>query len=211
MKRNLYCLIVAFLISLTITAQETSPKDSTETIKFSSASLSSGNGPLSCGLFFEGNFIVKERDILNISLGERDMYLLYLKSFNKNNNLLFGPSLEYYHNVPSLGLMAITTPLPGKFSISTMTWVGISAGNPDEKIELLNWRFLYFWQSATFAHKNLSLTLAGLYFDRWGKLFDVKYTQPITKEFSLFSSAGYSFYGNGCALLKLGVTYQPKK
>lgn len=44
----------------------------------------------------------------------------------------------------------------------------------------------------------------------WGPLVDFKYRQPITDNWKLFSSAGYSWYEDGKALLKLGVIYEFK-
>lgn len=203
--KTLICTSLLIFFSCNLFAQSTK---SDEKVKASSFSLSSGQGPLSSGVFFEANFLVNNKDLLNVSLGEQDMYVIYLKSYSANNTLLIGPSFEYYYNVPTLGIMAITTPIQGNFSISTMTWSGISAGNPGEKVEPFNWRYLFFWQSLTASYKKISLTGAILNFDyNWGHLFDCKYTQPISKQFSIFSSAGYSFYGDGQALLKIGVTY----
>jgi hypothetical protein len=198
MKKSVFLLLLVLICVPTFAQKE---------IKVTSLSLSSGEGPLSNGIFFEGNF-ARGNDIINISLGERDMYLLYLKGIGKKFSV--GPSFEYFHNVPLLGIMANSTPLTaGKLSIGTMTWTGVSAGNPDEKIQLLNWRFLFFWQSIDLNYKNLTATGAIMYFNDWGPLIDIKYRQPINKKFTLFTSAGYSFYRDGKALLKLGITYTP--
>lgn len=172
-----------------------------------SISLSTGEGPLSNGLFLEATFS-KGKDIINVSLGERDMYAVYLKGFGSRFNI--GPSLEWYHNTPLAGVMAFSTPIKSKnFSIGTMTWGGYSAGKPDEKIQILGWHWLFFWQSVDINYKNFSSTAAIIEFDgKWGPLVDFKYKQPITKKnWQLFTSAGYSWYEDGKALLKMGLIY----
>ncbi|HZJ41601.1 MAG TPA: hypothetical protein VFD51_01110 [Patescibacteria group bacterium] len=207
---KIICIFLFFFFSINVFAQSDNSKK--KDVKLTSLSLSSGQGPLSSGIFFEANFLVKNKDLFNVSLGEKDMYALYLKSFSPNNNLMIGPSIEYYYNIPTIGIMAVISPINGAFSLSGMTWGGISAGNPEEKVELLNWRYLFFWQSVTASYKNFSLTAAILNFDyNWGHLFDFKYIQPINKEFSIFSSAGYSFFADGQALLKIGITFKPSK
>ncbi len=182
-------------------------------VKFESASLSSGHGPLSSGLFFESNFSLSNGDAVNVSLGNEDMYIMYLKSLSKSGRLFTGGSLEYYYNVPTLGYVLLTTPIKtGNFSASTFTWTGISAGNPGEKVELLNWGYLFFWQSANLSFKGLTLTGAILnHQGDWGHLFDLKYTQKLNENFSAFTSGGYSFFGDGKALMKIGVTYRPSR
>lgn len=182
-------------------------------VKFESASLSSGQGPLSSGLFFETNFSFESGDALSISLGNEDMYIIYLKSLSQRGRLLTGGSFEYYYNVPTLGYVLLITPIKSKnFSLSTFTWTGISAGNPGEKVELLNWDYLFFWQSLDLSYKSLSLTSAILNFQGdWGHLFDLKYTQKINSEFSSFISGGYNFFKDGKALMKIGVTYRPSR
>jgi len=114
-------------------------------LKFESASLSSGHGPLSSGVFFESNFSFNNGDALNITLGNDDMYVMYLKSLSKSGRLFTDGSVEYYYNVPTLGAILISTPIKGdNFSVSTFTWTGISAGNPGEKVQLLSWSYLFF-------------------------------------------------------------------
>lgn len=201
---------ILFLFLLLVYSNFAQDREKEEDFEILKLSLSSGHGPLSSGLFFEGDFLLNKKDILNISLGGDDMYLMYLKSMNKKSTIFLGPSLEYYYNVPVLGVVGVTNPLSGDLSLKTLTWSGISAGNPDEKVELLNWRFLFFWQSATLSYKNISFTSAILHFyNKWGHLYDLKYTQKISKNFSVFASGGYNFYGDGKALLKLGLTYEP--
>ena len=182
-------------------------------VKFESASLSSGHGPLSYGIFGEINFSINSRDVLNISLGNDDMYIMYLKSLSKSSRIFTGASVEYYYNVPTLGYVLLTTPIKaGNFSLSPFTWTGISAGNPGEKVELLNWGYLFFWQSLDLSYKSLSLTSAILNFQGdWGHLFDLKYTQKLNENFSAFTSGGYSFFGDGKALMKIGITYRPSR
>jgi len=77
-------------------------------------------------------------------------------------------------------------------------------------VELTNWRMLFFYQSASFNYKRFTATGAIMWYEHWQKIVDFKYTQPLTKNINLFTSAGYNFYDGGKALLKLGVTYTRK-
>lgn len=195
MKKVFMVFCLVFLTGLSVLAQKEA--------KFSSVSISSGNGPLSSGLFLEANFSL-DNDQLGLALGERDLYVFYLKSL-LNKKLLAGPCLEYYHGIPTTSLMAIFSPIN---HWSTFTWLGYSAGTPDMKVELSNWQFLFFYQSLDFNYKRFSATGAILYFDGWMKLLDFKYNQPVTKQISLFTSVGYNFHGDGTALLKMGITFK---
>lgn len=192
MKKVLIALVV-LTFSIQLNAQK---------IELSSLSLSSGNGPLSQGLLFESNFS-NGKDLVNLTLGERDMYAFYLKSFVKSK-VLVGPCLEYFHNVPIIGLITITSPFK---NVSTFSWVGYSAGIPDSKVELLKWRFLFIYQSVDYTYKRFTTSGAIMYYDGWQPILDFKYKQPLMKNVSLFTSAGYNFFGSGSALLRLGAVY----
>jgi hypothetical protein len=191
--KKIILLIAALACILGVKAQE---------VKLSSLSLSSGNGPLSAGLLFEANF-ERGDDLFNLTLGERDMYAFYLKSTLKKK-LLIGPCLEYYHNVPTFSGIAIASPI--KY-VSTFSWLGYSAGAPDQKVELANWRFLFFYQSLDFSYKRFGASGAIMYFDGWIPMVDFKYKQPIMDKINFFTSAGYNFSGEGSALLRIGITY----
>ncbi len=182
-------------------------------VKFESVSISSGHGPLSSGVFIESSFSLNKGDALSVSLGNDDMYIMYLKSLSKSSRIFAGASVEYYYNVPTLGVVLITTPISNKhFTLSTFTWTGISAGNPGERVELLNWGYLFFWQSVDLSFKGLTLTgaLMNYQYD-WGYLYDIKYTQKLNPEFSAFISGGYNFFKDGKALMKIGLMYRPGK
>jgi hypothetical protein len=196
MKKIIFVLL-AICIGFTVNAQ---PKE--KKVELSSLSLSSGKSPLSAGLFFEANFNLGN-DVINVSLGERDLYAIYLKGIGSKFHI--GPSFEYFYNVPVLGAMAIWE--PWKF-FSTFTWTGISAGTPDMKVELLNWRFLFFYQSLDFHVWRFTASAVMMYYDGWRKIVDFKYVQPISEKFSIFTSAGYDFYKEGSALLKIGIMYK---
>jgi hypothetical protein len=198
--RNLLMIVsISVIIFVVITPmQEVKAND----FKLSSISLSSGEGPLSSGLFFEAN-LIKGDDILNISLGERDMYIYYLKTINKY--IKVGPCLEYYYNIPVLGAMALTTPFK---NLSFFTWSGISAGEPDMKVEPFNWNFMFFYQSLNYSYKRVSASGAMLYYQEWMPIINLQYNQPIIKNFDFFSSVGYKFHGEGRALFKIGFVYK---
>lgn len=134
-------LIPLLMLTMLVFNQPSSAQDDTK-LKLNSLSLSSGEGPLSNGLFFEAYFS-RGNDILNVSLGERDMYFIYLKGLGSRFNI--GPSFEFYYNLPLLGVMAVATPIKtADFSISTTTWTGISAGEFGSKADLANWQYLFF-------------------------------------------------------------------
>lgn len=186
--------LLALLVSFGLSAQDT--------VKLSSVSLSSGNGVLSNGLLGEFNFTLND-DVFNLTLGERDLYAYYLKSFFKQK-ILIGPCLEYYHNVPTASVINIWSPIK---NWSTFSWLGYSAGAPDQKVEMAKWRFLFFYQSLDFNYKRFGASGAIMYFDGWIPVVDFKYKQPIMDHVNLFTSAGYNFSGVGAALLRMGITY----
>lgn len=191
--------IVALFVSLEVSSQE-------KEIKIESLALSSGQGPLSSGLFFEANFS-RGNDLINLSLGEKDMYVVYFKKIWKFHS---GPSFEYYYNVPTLGIMTIVPLFEKKdLSVSTMNWSGICAGEPAVRTDFTEWRFLFFWHSLDVGYKRFSATGAFLWYDEWGKLFDLKYTQPMIKQkISIYASGGYSFYKEGNYMFKIGIKYK---
>lgn len=205
MKKAVLMIIVllCMLVSVVVTAQEAG-----DTIKFSSATLSSGRGPLTSGIFAEANFS-RGNDVISLSLGGDDMYVWYLKS-TLNKKLLIGPCLEYFYNVPTVSTVAIFSPLK---NISTFSWIGFSAGTPitdgfaDSKVEIDNWRFLFCYQSIDYSYKRFTATAAIMYYDGWQKIIDFKYNQPLTKNWSMFTSAGRNFFGEGTTLLKFGIKY----
>lgn len=196
MKKVIATIIVLVSLISVMSAQK---------IELNSLSLSSGNGPLSQGLLFEAG-LSNGSDLISLSLGERDMSVFYLKSL-ASSKIYVGPCLEYYHNVPTIGLIALTAPLE---NVSTFSWLGCSAGTPDNKVELLNWQFLFFYQSLDYTYKRFTASGALIYYGGWQPILDFKYKQPLLKNISLFTSAGYNFSGNGSALLRLGISYTVK-
>ncbi|HZJ42031.1 MAG TPA: hypothetical protein VFD51_03375 [Patescibacteria group bacterium] len=196
--KNLVAIIVLSLLGAVTFAQET------KSIKFNSASLSSGKGSLSSGLLFTADFN-KGDDLINITLGERDIYFLYLKKVAK---FYVGPSVEFYHNVPTIGQMTnVPVVNKGNFSLSLLNWYGVSAGIPGQRADFSNWQLLFFYQSINASYKRLSFSGAALWYKEWGYLFEFKYKQPLTEKISTFVSTGYNFYADGDYLFKLGIVY----
>ena len=191
-------LVVLFVLSVLTFAQEQ------KSIEPVALSFSSGKGALSSGPLFKADFS-RGDDLLNITIGERDIYFLYMK---KVAGFYTGPSIEYYHNIPTLGLMT-NVPIisKGSFSFSLTNWVGVSAGTPGQKADFTNWQLLFFYQSIDMSYKRLSFSGATLWYEKWGYLFEFKYKQPLTENFSAFTSAGYNFYGDGDYLFKIGISY----
>ena len=200
MKRILISILFfSFVISLS-SSLKAEAKDS---VKLSSLSLSSGDGVLSQGLLFESGFTYGN-DLINLYLGERDLAASYLKSF-AGGKIYAGPVLEYYMNLPTLGVQVITSPLK---NVSTFSWVGFSAGNPGEKVNFEKCRYLFYYQSVDYTYKRFSLSGIIMEYNGWQPIIDLKYRQPLMKNIELFTSAGYNFFGQGHALLRLGVTYK---
>jgi hypothetical protein len=187
-------ILAGLFVAATINAAE---------VKLESLALSSGNGPLSAGPLFEANFS-NGQDAFNLTLGERDLYVYYLKSVLWNK-VSFGPCLEYFHNIPTVSLMALLNPVK---HISALTWIGSSAGVADQKAELLKWRFLFFYQSLSVDYWRLTATGAIMYFGGWQPLVDLKYSQPLTDKVSIFTDVGYNFFKDGSYLLKMGIVYK---
>lgn len=193
--KKLMIIVSAILISFGATAQNE--------FKLSSIGLSSGKGPLSSGVFVETNF-TKGDDYFTVSLGERDLYAVYLKSFFKGK-IHIGPCMEYFQNVPTVSIMAVTNPFK---NVSTLSWSGYSAGAPNAEVQLLKWRYLFFYQSADFTFKRVTATGAIMWYGDWQPIADLKYTQPLNKNISGWISSGYKFYKDGEALLKIGLVYK---
>ncbi len=206
MKKTKTIMVATILLIFTIV---TYAQDEKKKFEPESLMASSGEGPLSNGIFLEAYFSYGN-DILNASLGERDMYFIYLKGLGSKFHI--GPSFEYYYNLPLLGVMTVITPIQTKsFSLGATTWSGMSAGEFGGKADLGNWKYLFFWQSVDASYKNFTATAAVMNFNgTWGHLVDFKYRQPVTDNWKLFSSAGYSWYEDGKPLLKLGVIYEFK-
>lgn len=197
MKRLL--LISFILLSAFINAQGAN-KDS---VFLSSISISSGDGVLSQGILFESSFH-KGKDLISLYLGERDLGIAYLKNLWKEK-LLAGPVLEYYLNLPTIGFQLIFSPLD---NLTLFSWTGFSAGNPGEKLNLEKWRYLFYYQSLEYSYKNLSCNAIIMEHRGWQPIIYFKYTQPLLKNVNLFGSVGYNFFGEGRALLRLGITYK---
>ena len=187
------------LFSMSLAMSQTEKK-----VELSSLSLSSGQGALSAGLFFEAGF-TRGDDIIGMYLGERDLCVYYLKS-TLNTKLHIGPMIEYYQNAPTIGGMAIASPTKW---LSTTSWFGFSAGDYGKKVELANWQFLFFWQQADVTVWRFTASGIIMNFEGWHQMLDFKYKQPVTKHFTLFTSAGYDFFQDGKFLGKIGITYIP--
>ncbi len=185
-----------FIFSSSLKAQDK------ESVKLSSASLSSGDGVLSQGVLFESNFTYGE-DMICLYLGERDLGISYLKSLFKGK-IYVGPALEYFMNLPTPGAQMITSPFK---NVSTFSWVGFSAGNPGEKVNFAKSRYLFFYQSLDLTIKRFTVSGVIMEYNGWQPIIDLKYRQPLMKNVDLFTSAGYNFFDNH-TLLRIGITYK---
>lgn len=201
MKRSVFS--VFFFIFVIIFSGGVKAQEVKDSIKFSSVSLSSGDGVLSQGLLFETSFTYG-KDLINLYLGERDLAVSYLKAFAKEK-IYAGLAMEYYLNLPTLGVQVITMPIK---NVSTFSWVGFSAGNPGEKLDFNKCRYLFYYQSLDYTYKRFSVSGIIMEYGGWQPIVDLKYKQPIMKNIELFTSAGYNFFKDGHALLRLGITYK---
>jgi len=188
--------VLAMVLSVNVFADES--------VKLKSVGISSGQGALTSGLFLETNFI-NGNDLFNVSLGGHDLYGYYWKSL-VGDRLYAGPCLEFFYNVPVVSFMVFQTPV--KNYITALSWIGYSAGTPDEKIEPTNWKLLYIYQSLIVSYKRFTATTAIMYFAIWQGLIDVQYNQPVTKKVNLFIDAGRNITTK-VAILKMGVVYNP--
>lgn len=174
-------------------------------IKPSSLSLSGGQGAISSGLRFNANF-TRNKDLLTVSIGQKDIYFVYQKNIYKK--IYSGPSLEYYHNIPTLGLLSsIGIYEKNEFRIGMTNWFAFSLGNPDQKVNFRDTKLLFFYLSSELSYKNLTLSGGALWFEEWGYLFDLKYTKSLTEKLAIFSSAGYNFYKDGNYIFSMGINY----
>jgi len=203
MKAKSFFIPIIFMFVILMSSNLKAQTEVKDSVKLSSISLSSGDGVLSQGLLFESGFTYG-KDLVNLYLGERDLAISYLKSI-ANEKIYVGPVLEYYQNVPTIGIQMITLPLK---NVSTFSWVGASAGNPGMKVELTKWKYLFFYQSVDYTFKRFSVSGVIMEYNGWQPIIDFKYKQPITKNIELFGSAGYNFFGQGHSLLRLGITYK---
>ncbi len=174
-------------------------------IKPLSISFSSGQGALSSGPLLSANFS-RNKDIINFTIGERDVYVAYLKNVYKN--IYSGLSMEYFHNIPVLGIMNNIGIYKKDFiKISMLNWTGFSAGKPGDKASFKHSQLLFFFHSLDLSYKQLSIRGAALWYEEWGYLFELKYKQPLTDKFSAFTSAGYNFHKEGDYLFSIGLCY----
>lgn len=203
MKAKSFSVSIIFLFVILASSNLKAQTEIKDSVKLSSISLSSGDGVLSQGLLFESSFAYG-KDLIGLYLGERDLAVSYLKSF-ANEKIYIGPVLEYYMNVPTIGIQLITSPLK---NISTFSWIGASAGNPGMKVELTKWKYLFYYQSIDYTYKRLSVSGIVMEYNGWQPIIDVKYKQPIMKNIEMFGSIGYNFFGQGHSLLRLGITYK---
>lgn len=171
-----------------------------------SLSLSSGQGAISSGLRLNANF-ARNKDLMTVSIAERDIYFVYMKNIYKN--IYSGPSIEYYYNVPTLGILSnIGIYNRNDFSVGMTNWFAFSAGKPGEKADFDNWQLLFFFHSIDLSYKRLSLCGGAMWYEEeWAKLFELKYTQPLSNKFSAFTSAGYNFYKDGNYIFSMGINY----
>ncbi len=203
MKKNLFFLL-AFFLFWEFAIIDVAAENGKNSIKFNSLSLSSGEGVLSSGLFFESNFS-RGNDQINFYLGGSDLAISYLKSF-LNKKLFIGPALEFYMNLPTLGAQMIFLPIK---NLSSFSWIGFSAGAPGNEADLSKWQYLFYYQSLDYSYKRFTFsTIALQYNNCWQPIIDIRYRQSIMKNVELFGSAGYKFYKEGHSLFKLGIIYK---
>ena len=198
--KNIVILLVFVLFSLVVFSQ-----DKNKELNPLSLSLSSGQGAISSGLRLNANF-ANNKDLLTVSIGEQDIYFVYMKNIYKN--IYSGPSIEYYHNIPTLGLLSsIGIYGQNDIKIAMTNWFAFSAGKPGERADFSDWQMLFFFHSLDLSYKRLSFCGAALWYEEWGYLFELKYTQPLSNKFSAFTSAGYNFYKDGNYIFSMGINY----
>lgn len=201
MKKIIIILVVSLICALSLSAQEVAPTK----FRLHSLSLSSGKGIISSGLIFKTDLSYGQ-DLVNIKISQDDMYVLYLKRLNAR--IYSGPSIEFFHNIPTLGLMTSVNFInTGKFSLGTTNWFAFSAGDLGEKAKLTDWNFLFFYESLDLKYDNLSLSAAALWYKTWIYAAELKYKLNLTPQIGLIPSLGYNFSQKDY-LFGLGITYK---
>lgn len=181
MKKLIRLAVVLLVVSMAAMAEEK--------VELSSLSLFAGKGALSSWLVFEADF-TRGEDGISLILGEKDLEIFYLKSFLKGK-FSIGPCLEYFLNTPVIGAIATTNTCK---NVSSLTWVGASAGNPGDKITPLDWRFLFFFQSLDVTFKRVTVQGVIMHYNEWQPMLTFKYNQPMTKKVNISINVGYNFY-----------------
>ncbi|MFA4941666.1 MAG: hypothetical protein WC582_03690 [Patescibacteria group bacterium] len=206
MKKNLV-IIFSFL---TISVLAESKVDSTLTrnnstdIYLSSIDISSGKGAISSGLYLYFN-LESDKAILQTTISENDLEITYFYRLFKDK-ILIGPNIGYFCNIPYGGAMVVFSPI--KY-ISTLHWGGWSFGQPNGKMEP-DASFLFGVNSITVSawRFNVSYCLINYMKNKPQHTVSLKYTQAVSKDFSVYTDVGYDFK-NENQLLKIGINWKP--
>ncbi len=199
--KTFICFLLLLLMSSSAFTQ--SKNDSTS-IRLSSIDISSGKGAITSGLYVYVNF-ESNKTMLQATISENDLEITYFYRLFKDK-LLVGPNVGYFYNVPYAGPIVIFSPV--KF-ISTLHWYGWSAGKPGEKIEP-NTSFLYGINAITLNawRFNATYCLINYMNTKPQHTVSLKYSQPVNKNFSIYTDVGYDFL-NQNQLLKIGINWKP--
>lgn len=196
--KKLILFFVLFIFWISGLNAQTS--DSTN-FKFSSAEICSGKGAVTSGLYGYATFENKNSSVM-LTLSADDNEITYLRKLK--GNLLCGVNAGYWFNVPYISTQAIWNPVN---FFGTFHWVGAGFGEPGEKIG--NPRFFFAVNQATVSLKNFSgsYTLIHYMKNPPQHVVNIKYSQKVNKNFSLYTSVGYDLTKKN-QLLQLGIIYK---
>jgi hypothetical protein len=203
-------ILVIILSVLTVSVFAQSKTDSILTkkdsasIRLSSIDISSGKGAISSGLYLYFN-LESDKAIIQTTISENDLEITYFYRLFKDK-ILIGPNVGYFYNVPYGGPMIVFSPI--KF-ISTLHWYGWSFGKPEGKIES-NASFLFGVNAITVNawRFNATYCLINYMKNKPQHTVSLKYTQAVSKDFSIYTDIGYDFL-NQNQLLKIGINWKP--
>lgn len=126
--KNIYTLVSVILL-LNLSSVSGQDKDTllTDKLKFTGATVASGNGAVTSGLYLFSYFENKKANVY-FTLSENDIEVSYLYKII-DNKINIGPNIGYFYNVPYLSVQCFTF---SKY-FNTLHWCGYSFGKPEMK------------------------------------------------------------------------------
>lgn len=203
-----FLVIIFPFLTVSILAESktdsTLTKNDSTNIHLSSIDVSSGKGAVSSGLYFYFN-LESDKTILQTTISENDLEITCFRRLFKDK-ILIGPNMGYFYNVPYGGAMIIFSPI--KY-ISTLHWGGWFFGQPDGKMKT-DASFLFGVNSISVNvwRFNANYCLINYMKNKPQNTVSLKYTQIISKDFSVYTDVGWDFK-NENQLLKIGINWKP--
>lgn len=196
--KNLFILVILLLVNSNTKAQDTL----TNKLQFTGATVASGNGAVTSGLYLFSYFENKKANIY-FTISANDIEISYLYKIAKNK-INIGPNIGYFYNVPYVSVQSFTN-----FSkyFSTLHWYGYSFGKPESVIQTKP-TFLFFLNQGNIILGNIkfSYTLINYLDNKPIHTVTSVYTQKISKKFSIYTEFGWNF-ATKSQLLLAGIQF----